>query len=272
MQKTHEQRIFIVEQFISTGSRTSVRRAFEAKFRENIDLKTVDRVVKKWKSKGSILNQNKGNSGRKRSARTEENVATVSRRIQESSQSVRKMEAELRINRESIRRILRIDLHLKSYKLQTFQNLSNNDKERRLDFCQMIKNMTGTGQMDIKTIIFSDESHIYLNGFMNKQNFRKWSPTKPVGVFDKPLHSPKVTVWCGLSSNRVYGPYFFQDPDGKALTVTSDTYIEMLNTMFTGDIYPDRWFQQDGATAHTSLRSRTWLNSGNHVISHREDC
>ena len=47
MQKTHEQRIFIVEQSISTGSRTSVRRAFEAKFRENIDLKTVDRVVKK---------------------------------------------------------------------------------------------------------------------------------------------------------------------------------------------------------------------------------
>ena len=73
---------------------------------------------------------------------------------------------------------------------------------------------------------------------------------KALGVFDKPLHSPKVTVWCGLSSNRVYGPYFFQDPDGKALTVTSDTYIEMLNTMFTGDIYPDRWFQQDGATAH----------------------
>jgi hypothetical protein len=136
-----------------------VRRAFEATFRENVDLKTVDRVVKKWKSKGSILNQNKGNSGRKRSARTEENVATVSGRIQESSQSVRKMEAELGINRESIRRILRNDLHLKSYRLQTFQHLSNNDKERRLDFCQMIKNMAGRRQMDIKTIIFSDESH-----------------------------------------------------------------------------------------------------------------
>ena len=47
----------------------------------------------------------------KRSARTEENVAIVSGRIQESSQSVRKMEAELRINRESIQRILRNDLH-----------------------------------------------------------------------------------------------------------------------------------------------------------------
>ena len=102
MQKTPEQRIFIVEQFISTGSRTLVKRAFEVTLRESIDLKTVDRVVKKWKSEGSILNQNKGNSGRKRSARTEENVATVNGRIQESSQSVRKMEAELGINREYI--------------------------------------------------------------------------------------------------------------------------------------------------------------------------
>ena len=82
MQKTPEQRIFIVEQFISTGSRTLMKRAFEVTFRESIDLKTVDRVVKKWKSEGSILNQNKGNSGRKRSARTEENVATVNGRIQ----------------------------------------------------------------------------------------------------------------------------------------------------------------------------------------------
>ena len=79
--------------------------------------------------------------------------------------------------------------------------------------------------------------------------------------FKKPLHSPKVTAWCGLSSNRDYGLYFFPDLDGNSFTVTSDTYIEMLNTIFTGDIYPDRWFQQDGATAHTSLRSRTWLDS-----------
>ena len=52
MQKTPEQRIFIVEQFISTGSRTLVKRAFEVTFRENIDLKTVDRVVKNGKAKG----------------------------------------------------------------------------------------------------------------------------------------------------------------------------------------------------------------------------
>lgn len=270
MQKNQEQRIFIVEQYLLTGSRISVRRAFAIKFREYIDVKTVDRVMEKWRRKGSILNQNKGNSGPKRSVRTDENITSVEARIQESSQSVRKIAAELGINRESVRRILKKDLGLKSYKLQTSQQLSAGDRERRLEFCNRMKRMVEQREIDINKIIFSDESHIYLKGFMNKQNFRKWSPTKPEEVYEKPLHSPKVTVWCGLSSNRIYGPYFFEDPEGNARTVTSETYIEMLNMIFVNDIYPDQWFQQDGATAHTSLRAREWLTNqfGNKIISH----
>ena len=129
-------------------------------------------------------------------------------------------------------------------------------------------------EIDIVTIIFSDESHNYLRGFMNKQNFRKWSRTKPEEVYEKPLHFPKVTVCCGLSSNRIYGPYFFEDPEGNARMVTTDTYIEMLNMMYVNDIYPDQWLQQDGATAHTSLRAREWLANQfrNKIISHHILC
>ena len=60
--------------------------------------------MEKWRRKGSILNQNKGNSGPKRSVkkfRTDESITSVEARIQESSQSVRKIAAELGINRES---------------------------------------------------------------------------------------------------------------------------------------------------------------------------
>ena len=91
-------------------------------------------------------------------------------------------------------------------------------------------------EIDIGTIIFSDESHIYLRGFMNKQNFIKWNRTKPEEVYKKPLHSPKVAVWCDLSSNIIYGPYFFEDPEGNARMVTTDTCIEMLNMVFVNDI------------------------------------
>ena len=64
-----------------------------------------------------------------------------------------------------------------------------------LQFCHVVNEFTGTGQLDFNNIIFSDKSHIYSNGFKNKPNFRKWSFEKPREVFDKVLNSPKVTVW-----------------------------------------------------------------------------
>ena len=57
-------------------------------------------------------------------------MATVSASTQESSQSVRKINAELGINRKSIQRILKNDLHLKYHRLQTIQHLSNNGIEK----------------------------------------------------------------------------------------------------------------------------------------------
>ena len=122
--------------------------------------------------------------------------------------------------------------------MQTSQqlSLSAGDRERRLEFCNRMKRMVEEREIDIGIIIFSDKSHIYLRGFTNKQNFRKWSRTKPEEVYEKPLHSPKVTVLCGLSSNRIFGPYFFEDPEGNARMVTTDTYKEMLNMMFVNNI------------------------------------
>ena len=147
--------------------------------------------------------------------------------------------------------------------MQTSQqlSLSAGDRERRLEFCNRMKRMVEEREINIGIIIFRDESHIYLRGFMNKQNFRKGSRTKPEDVYEKPLHPPKVTVWCGLSSNKIYGPYFFEDPERNPRMVTTDTYIEMVNMMFVNDIYPDQWFQQDRATAQTSLRAREWLTN-----------
>ena len=133
--------------------------------------------------------------------------------------------------------------------------------------------MSQQGLIDINTIIFSDESHIYLHGFINKQNYRMWSTQKPIEAFEKPLHSQKVTIWCGLSSHRVYGPFFFEDETGNARTVNSESYIEMLNAIMADNIDPDIWFQQDGATAHTSIPAIDWLKNrfGDKIISHRTD-
>ncbi|GFW20710.1 uncharacterized protein TNCV_1049331 [Trichonephila clavipes] len=49
-----------------------------------------------------------------------------------------------------------------------------------------------------KRILFSDEAHFWLNGYVNKQNFRIWSEVNPQVYVETPLHPEKLTVWCAL--------------------------------------------------------------------------
>ncbi|GFW61198.1 uncharacterized protein TNCV_434221 [Trichonephila clavipes] len=49
-----------------------------------------------------------------------------------------------------------------------------------------------------KQILFSDEAHFWLNGYVNKQNCRIWSEANPQVYIETPLHPEKLTVWCAL--------------------------------------------------------------------------
>ncbi|GFY16666.1 hypothetical protein TNCV_2787911 [Trichonephila clavipes] len=49
-----------------------------------------------------------------------------------------------------------------------------------------------------KRILFSDEAHFWLNGYVNKQNCRIWSEANPQVHVETPLHPEKLTVWCAL--------------------------------------------------------------------------
>ncbi|GFX91764.1 DUF4817 domain-containing protein [Trichonephila clavipes] len=49
-----------------------------------------------------------------------------------------------------------------------------------------------------KRILFSDEAHFWLNGYVNKQNCCIWSAANPQLYVETPLHSEKLTVWCAL--------------------------------------------------------------------------
>ena len=72
-----------------------------------------------------------------------------------------------------------------------------------------------------------------------------------------------MAVWCAVFNFGVLGPYFFFEVDDVTVTVNSDRYCAWLQNFFqprSGEIFNDQhgadnvWFQQDGATAHTSRR------------------
>ena len=80
-----------------------------------------------------------------------------------------------------------------------------------------------------KKIIFSDEAHFELGGYLNKQNCCIWGTENPHAYIEKPKHPKQVTVCCGFWSRGIIGPFFFENNQGEAVTVNSDRYRPMLN-------------------------------------------
>ena len=118
---------------------------------------------------------------------------------------------------------------------------------------------------------FSDESHIYLNGYINRQTTRFLGFERPDVVVQKPLHSARVTIWCAVSGHGILGPYFFEDDAQNPLTVNQERYGEIAIAPFVRDLkrfcrarnVPLRreWKQQDGTTAHTAGESMPACNN-----------
>ncbi|GFX34664.1 otoferlin [Trichonephila clavipes] len=107
-----------------------------------------------------------------------------------------------------------------------------------------------------KRILFSDEAHFWLNGYVNKQNYRIWSEANPQVYVETPLHPEKLTLWCALWAGGIIGPYFFKNDEGHNITVNGDRYRAMITNFFIPEMnnhdIQELWFQQDGARCHTA--------------------
>ncbi|GFU56364.1 hypothetical protein TNCV_3854391 [Trichonephila clavipes] len=73
-----------------------------------------------------------------------------------------------------------------------------NDHQTRRRFAEWAQNEIAVVPDFHKRILFSDEVHFWLNGYVNKQKFRIWSEANPQVYVETPLHPEKLTVWCAL--------------------------------------------------------------------------
>ncbi|GFW36692.1 uncharacterized protein TNCV_1956921 [Trichonephila clavipes] len=55
-----------------------------------------------------------------------------------------------------------------------------------------------------KQILFSDEAHFWLNGYVNKRNCRIWREANPQVYVETPLHPGKLTVWCASWAGGIF--------------------------------------------------------------------
>lgn len=213
---------------------------------------TILRWVTNFRDHGSVKNEFVGSV---KTVRTPENVERVRQAVIRSPvRSARRQALALNITRRSLGRILHEDLRFHPYKIQVVHKILPQDLPARIQFCRTFLDVLNP---NVLNLIMSDEAHFHLSGYVNKQNFRYWAAEQPQQIHEQPLHSEKVTVWCGVSAFGILGPYFFEEND-RAVTVTSQRYLEMLQNFLLAELQQlgvennVLWFQQDGATSHTA--------------------
>ncbi|GFV46870.1 DUF4817 domain-containing protein [Trichonephila clavipes] len=106
--------------------------------------------------------------------------------------------------------------------------IHQNDHQARHRFVEWAQNEIAVVPDFHKRILFSDEAHFWLNGYVNKQNCRIWSEANPQVYVETPLHPEKLIVWCALWAGGIIGPYFFKNDEGHKVTVHGDRYRAMI--------------------------------------------
>ncbi|MEL7309801.1 MAG: transposase, partial [Pseudomonadota bacterium] len=141
--------------------------------------------------------------------------------------------------------------------MQLLQALHTGDHQKRFDFCSaMLEDMEDDNFS--QRLVFSDESTFHLSGKVNRHNVRIWGSENPCVVVQHERDSPKLNVFCAMSVNKVYGPFFFAEK-----TVTGISYLDMLENWLFPQVQQDLQqflFMQDGAPPHFHSEVRRYLN------------
>jgi len=126
-----------------------------------------------------------------------------------------------------LRRILHKDLNFHPYKIAIVQELNDRDMANcRISSEKLLEMLNDDGV--VITVLMTEEAHFHLSSYVNKQNYRYWAPENPQQLHQRPLHSERLTVCCGIASFGVLGPHFFEVNKGAAVTVTFERYVAML--------------------------------------------
>ena len=82
-------------------------------------------------------------------------------------------------------------------------------------------------QIELTILWFSDEAHFHFMGAINNHNIL-WGAESHEEVAELSLKVSKSTYFCALNDRwDMLGPYWFDDANGKAVTVNGMWYLEV---------------------------------------------
>lgn len=212
------------------------------------------RVVKNLKTNYSLGETRH----RKRTVFTEDNVITILGYYEANpTKSISNGVEDLGFSYSIIQKVLKQNGY-KPYKVLSVQNLRDQDMVRRQNFCQEVLNRSNEDIHFVERILFTDECSFSTAGRHNKRNTHVWATQNPYQVMPVENQGHQtVNVWCGMTSQRILGPLFFEG------SLTGERYLSFLNNeireMMQGAQEILIW-QQDGAPPHNTRAVTERLN------------
>lgn len=264
MSLSRNQRIVLLEAYFECKSYERCKDVWRNKYPNSAipSKDTLYRLVRRFRNTGSV--EDKHRSGRPKVLTPAFLQDAQQKILQTPQKSVRRLAQEIGASRGSTHNALRA-LHFHAYRVKMVQEMKPLDNEKRFRYCQWFKRFIRNNINILDKTFFSDEAWFHLSGYVNGQNSRFWSTTNPHSVMPKPLHSQKIGVWCAVSRKRIVGPLFFES------TVDGSVYRELIQQFVALLEVNERysWFQQDGATCHTSNETMDMLEAffGDRLIS-----
>ncbi|GFT74790.1 uncharacterized protein TNCV_2516841 [Trichonephila clavipes] len=148
----------------------------------------------------------------------------------------------------SVSNILRRILLLYPCKLQSCHELLPADTAQREAFAKWAFSKREQDPTWVFNILWTDRAHFLLHGDVKNHNCRIWATSNPREYTQKPLHSPKVTAWCGFTGSFIIGPFFFE----------TQCQVNVWMDNGKGQIL-NVTFMQDGATSHIANPVKAFL-------------
>ncbi|GFX83343.1 DUF4817 domain-containing protein [Trichonephila clavipes] len=189
--------------------------------------------------------------------------------------SAREAARRLGLPPSCVSNILRRILQLYPYKLQSCHELLPPDTAQRQAFAKWAFSKMEQDPTWVFNILWTDEAHFSLHGDVNNHNCHIWATSNSREYTQKPLHSPKVTAWCGFKGSFIIGPFFFETQCPVNGWITETVNVQRYLTLLRETVVPcliqrgqisNVTFMQDGSTSHNANPVKAFL-----IQTFRED-
>ena len=149
---------------------------------------------------------------------------------------------------------------MRPFRPRLLHGLLEDDTDRRLQFCEIIRNQISDEQDLLDKIIWSDKTCFKFSGHVNRHNCVYWADENPHLTIRFQLNQSGVTEWGALSSEVVLGPVFFD------VTLDGNNYLNMLRDVVVPQLrtkahFAELYLQQDEETPHYALLVRNYLGN-----------